>query len=400
MTTLKRILFASICLITSHLAYAQEGGKQYQLVLKSNDTLTVNLVDTDETSVTVFNIKTGRKARISKKSIISFKPIDTVEKPVNNAEKRSEEITKLQKDFEKGTEKDVIIVKDNEDEDTEYARVITKSNDTLVVKIVSRNKDYFTVYNLKTAQNSRIAMNDISGIERVEKEKTTIKKKTYHGIVDVPIDSYYYRHSTRNNVTPSALPLKTGEGYYQNIWAVYNNIHFGITDELSAGVGMVIFPGLFEDIGLPLEGHIKYAGQVANKWHLGIDVLALHFPKGSKKSRTAFMGVTTYGDRRNNLSLGFGVQSLKSSYRSESMPYMTAASQIQIVDDFFFVGDAGWGFGSDNSGLILSLGVRFKFKSMSADVFFMNTDGNENSLGLIASPLNIGFTTNFWKKGN
>ena len=401
MTTLKRILFASICLITSHLAYAQEGGKQYQLVLKSNDTLTVNLVDTDETSVTVFNIKTGRKARISKKSIVSFQPLDVVGKPTDAAQKTPEEITKLQKDLEKSAqkeaEKEVIVVKDNDDEDTEYARVITKNNDTLVVKIVSRDKVNLTVYDLKTRQNRRIALSDITSIERVEKEKSAIVKESEKEITTTPTNSKYYRYSTRNNATPTAFPLKAGEGYYHNMWIFYNNVHYGLTDHLSAGFGLFILPGLFNNDGIPIGGHIKYAGQVADKWHLGIDVLAANFPFNNRSLRTTLMGVATYGDRRNNLSLGLGVLRYKTFFRTERIPYVTLAGQVQIADNFFFVGDAGVALGAnDDLGLILNPGVRFKFKRMSLDVSFarLGSDGD----GIVFPIPIIGFTASFGKK--
>jgi hypothetical protein len=394
MTTLKRIILSSIFLIISHLVFAQEGGKQYQLVLKSNDTLTVNLTDTDETSITVFNIKTGRKARISKQSIVSFQPLDKVGKRLIKENEPIEQIEKLQKEFKK----EVIVVKDNDDEDTEYARVITKNNDTVVVKIVSRDKVNLTVYNLKTQQNSRIALGDISSIERVEKEKSIIKKVVGKDIITVPTDGKYYRYSTRNNATPTAFPLKAGEGYFHNMWIFYNNVHVGITDHLSIGLGVFIFPGVFGDEGLPIGGHLKYAGKVADKWHLGVDVLVANFP-GSGSPRTTLMGVATYGDRRNNLSLGVGILRYKNFFTTEKIPYITVAGQVQMMDNFFFVGDMGLGTnvdGRNEIGLIINPGVRFKFKKMSLDVSFARLGGDGDGL-FIPIPI-IGFTANFGKK--
>jgi hypothetical protein len=337
---------------------------------------------------------------------VSFQPLDKMGKVAHKENETFDQIEKLQKEFEKeavtvkdNTEKEVITVRDNDDEDTEYARVITKSNDTLVVKIVSRDKVNLTVYNLKTRQNSRIALNDIATIERVEKEKLVIKKVVDNEVITVPTNSKYYRYSTRNNATPTAFPLKAGEGYYHNMWIFYNNVHVGITDHLSAGLGIFILPGLFNDNGLPIGGHLKYAGRIADKWHLGVDVLAANFPSGNQGLRSTLMGVATYGDRRNNLSFSLGILHYKTFFKTENTPYLTVAGQVQMMDNFFFVGDMSLGFGANGVGLIVNPGVRFKFKSVSLDVSFVRLGSNGGGGSLILPLPIIGFTANFGKKG-
>jgi hypothetical protein len=45
--------------------------------------------------------------------------------------------------------------------------------------------------------------------------------------------------STRYFFSPNGYGLKKNEGYYQNIWVLWNNVSYGVTDQISVGGGMV-----------------------------------------------------------------------------------------------------------------------------------------------------------------
>ena len=44
-------------------------------------------------------------------------------------------------------------------------------------------------------------------------------------------------HPTRYFFNPSAIPLKKGEGYFQNAWILANSVQVGVTDNISLGGG-------------------------------------------------------------------------------------------------------------------------------------------------------------------
>lgn len=53
-------------------------------------------------------------------------------------------------------------------------------------------------------------------------------------------------HSTRYFFAPSALPLRKGEGYYQNAYIFVNSASIGVTDHFMMGGGFVLNP-TFQD---------------------------------------------------------------------------------------------------------------------------------------------------------
>jgi hypothetical protein len=48
-------------------------------------------------------------------------------------------------------------------------------------------------------------------------------------------------HATRYFFGPSAIPLKKGKGYYQNVYVLGNFVNVGITDNFSFGGGLEFF---------------------------------------------------------------------------------------------------------------------------------------------------------------
>ncbi len=86
-------------------------------------------------------------------------------------------------------------------------------------------------------------------------------------------DKSSFDHSTRYLFAPSAIPLKKGEGYYQNVMIGLNSVNVGITDNIAVAGGVEMITLL---LSLDLEEPIvlgfvnaKYACQVAEHVHVG-----------------------------------------------------------------------------------------------------------------------------------
>jgi hypothetical protein len=356
MEILKSVLISILCVISCTQLAAQTGEQQHILVLKSGDTVTVKLLTSDDNSITIQNVKTGRKSRIAKSNIVSFEPLAT---PISS----NKPPTKSKKE------------RQNPADDDEYARIITKSNDTLIAKIVARDNVQMTVFNLKTLKNERIAVQDIVSIERAEIDRTTLPKDNINPSTSM---QNIYAFSTRNIITPSAFPLKKGEGYYHNIGIFYNNFHYGITDNLSLGAGLVLLP--ISNFKLPIGAHLKYAGKVSDKWHMGVSLVIAKVPGDANAFATGGMGVATFGDRHRNLSFGFGMI----HFDDTLIPFFNVSGQTQISGSLFFIGDLNIVIVDDNIIPLPIPGLRIKFKSTALDVSFggigfMAQFGNKNN---------------------
>ena len=81
-------------------------------------------------------------------------------------------------------------------------------------------------------------------VEAKEVGQVTILKKNIKAMTQVSEANfkngeYWYPNpnSTRYLIGPTAIPLKAGEGYYQNIDLLLNSFNVGVTDFLSIGGG-------------------------------------------------------------------------------------------------------------------------------------------------------------------
>ena len=112
--------------------------------------------------------------------------------------------------------------------------------------------------------------------------------------------------ATRYFWSPNGYNLKKGEGYYQNVWILFNQIVYGFTDHFSGGVG--IFPlVLFGGGPTPFWVTAKFSVPVVeNKINLGVGGLAGTVIGEENTSFGILYGLGTFGSKDKNLSIGLG----------------------------------------------------------------------------------------------
>ena len=108
-------------------------------------------------------------------------------------------------------------------------------------------------------------------------------------------------HGTRYFYSPTAIPLKKGEGYYQNMMLLANTANVGITDNISVGGG-------FEFISLIAGSPIftvntKFGIKVSDKLHLGAGVRTIGV---QGEFFTTPYAVATLGTAETNVSIASG----------------------------------------------------------------------------------------------
>jgi len=103
-------------------------------------------------------------------------------------------------------------------------------------------------------------------------------------------------NSTRYLFSPTAIPLKKGEGYYQNAYVLANSANYGISDNFTIGGGVF----------LPVAAFItpKIGFKVAEKVHVGAGAILGLFPGPTTVG--ILFGVATYGSTEHNFTLGAG----------------------------------------------------------------------------------------------
>lgn len=112
--------------------------------------------------------------------------------------------------------------------------------------------------------------------------------------------------ATRYFWAPNGYNLKKGEGYYQNVWILFNQAVFGLTDHFSAGVGVVpLF--LFAGTETPAWITAKFSIPVIeNKFNLGAGALVGTVIGIEKTGFGILYGITTFGSKDQNLNIGLG----------------------------------------------------------------------------------------------
>jgi hypothetical protein len=112
--------------------------------------------------------------------------------------------------------------------------------------------------------------------------------------------------ATRYFWAPNGYNLKKGEGYYQNVWILFNQAVYGLTDHFSAGVGMVpLF--LFAGAATPAWITVKFSIPVIeNKFNLGAGALVGTVIGEENTGFGILYGLITIGSKDQNLNIELG----------------------------------------------------------------------------------------------
>jgi len=162
--------------------------------------------------------------------------------------------------------------------------------------------------------------------------------------------------STRYFWAPNGYGLKTGEGYYQNVWVLYNQFSVGVTNNFSLGAGMIplfFFAGtstpvwLIPKISLPV---------VKDKFNVGMGAIIGTVIGETNTGFGIVYGVTTFGNRNNNVNLGLGYGYAAGDWAKSPLINLSAMARTgprgYLVTDNYFIGIG------DQTVAILSAGGR------------------------------------------
>jgi len=169
----------------------------------------------------------------------------------------------------------------NEPDSAVLYRIETVNGNEFIGNILSQDsaKIYFRS---RQVGDISILRTDIKMMSRIEAQNMKNGKYWFEN----PQSSRYFW-------APNGYGLKAGEAYYQNVWVLYNQVSVGLTDYFSIGAGVI---PLFLFAGLPTPVWIV----------LGLGAIVGTVIGADTKGIGIVYGVSTFGDRNNNLSLGLG----------------------------------------------------------------------------------------------
>jgi hypothetical protein len=184
-------------------------------------------------------------------------------------------------------------------------------------------------------------------------------------------------HGTRYLFSSSAIPLRQGEGYYQNTYLLLNSVAVGVTNNISVGGGIELLSMFVSDSPGPIFFLTAKGGaKVVKDLHVGGGVLYTSVPDVFSDGSSERVGVgflftqATYGnlDHQVTGSVGWAYGNDEIAQR----PVLTLSGLTRVGRKIALLSE-NW-FVPDELGYyaVFSYGVRFMGESIAVDLAFLN----------------------------
>lgn len=171
-------------------------------------------------------------------------------------------------------------------------------------------------------------------------------------------------HATRYFFMTNGYGLRKGEAYYQNTWILFNQINYGITNNISLGGGMVplfLFAGAPTPVFLTPKVTLPV---VKDKFNVGAGAI-LGYVLGEGAGFGIGYGAMSLGNRDKNITLGAGWAYADSQWADS--PTLTLSGMVRVgrkgylLTENYYIGIEGSSIG------ILSFGGRSVQKRLAID---------------------------------
>jgi hypothetical protein len=210
-----------------------------------------------------------------------------------------------------------------------------------------------------------------------------IRRTMIRRIVEVPVSAikhgtYWFPNpnATRLYFAPTGRMLKQGAGYFSDFYLFFPACAYGITDNITIGGGMSIFPGV--DIEDQLFYLTPKVGVAATKdLSLAVGALMIHIPglddEDAPKVVGVAWGVGTFGTPDASLTAGLGYGFVDDNFADK--PLVMIGGESRFLRRMAFVSE-NWVFpGIDEP--VISYGLRFFGEALSVYLAFFNVLGKD-----------------------
>jgi hypothetical protein len=182
----------------------------------------------------------------------------------------------------------------------------TQTDSTSLIRVLMNDGNEFIGHLI--SQDSSILILKTEKLGALTFSKRDITKITPLKPENIKNGAYWFENpqSARYLWSPNGYGLKKGEGYYQDIWVLFNQVSYGVTNNFSIGAGIVpLF--LFGAGATPFWITPKFSIPVVkDKFNVGAGALLGTVLGESGTGFGLLYGLTTAGSRDNNVTLGIG----------------------------------------------------------------------------------------------
>ncbi len=187
-----------------------------------------------------------------------------------------------------------------------HGAVAAQEPEEEIYRVETRDGNFFTGTILEEDEEKIVLKTEDFG--EVTLRKTNIVKKTKVDPRRLVEGEYWFENpqATRYFWSPNGYGLKKGEGYYQNVWVLYNQASYGLTDYFSVGAGMVpLF--LLGGTSTPVWVIPKFSiPLVDEKVNLGVGLLAGSVIGEDIGGFGIAYFTSTFGNPNTNFTIGTG----------------------------------------------------------------------------------------------
>ncbi len=256
-----------------------------------------------------------------------------------------------------------------------YGENITINNDTLWRVVNTDGYEFIGV--IKSENNSQIELSTKNfGVINIQ--KALIKSITPVKVEQYKDGKVWFANpqSARYFWAPNGYGLKKGEGYYQNVWVMFNQLSYGFNDYFSAGIGtmpLFLFGGMPTPFWITPKVSIPI---IKNKLNIGVGAMA-GVIVGDEVAFAIPYGVITYGDKNTNVTFGTGFGIFNEGNMEK--PIYTLAGITRISKSSYLLTENYYIHADDFSVIMLSAGGRTVWNRISLDyslVFPVSSDMN------------------------
>jgi hypothetical protein len=202
---------------------------------------------------------------------------------------------------------------------------------------------------------------------------TEIKESPVESLID---GEYWFPNpnATRLFFGPTAHMLKAGEGYFSDTYLFFPQMVVGLTDNITLGGGMSLFPGggmdnqiyyLMPKIGVSLDDRLSLAG--------GALVINVPWVEDDSYTVGVVYSVFTAGNRNRNFSAGLGYGFADGEMADK--PLVMLGGEYRLSRRVSFVSE-NWIFPGMEEPLV-SGGFRFFGEGIAVDLALVNVLGED-----------------------
>lgn len=199
-----------------------------------------------------------------------------------------------------------------------------------------------------------IARSEIKEIRKIESRQVVAGKVWFAN----PQSSRYFW-------APNGYGLGKGEGYYQNVWVLWNQASVGITDNFSIGAGMIplfLFTIPYTPVWVVPKISIPV---VKDEFNIGLGAFVGSILGENRSSFGILYGSGTIGNRDNNFTFGLGYG--YAGGRMAERPIINLSMMTRVSSKTYLLSENYYISAGDNGLVLLSFGARSFSKSLGID---------------------------------